>query len=61
MTSSIDPSFEGQFTFYRRKHTILVIQELVEMLTHSSDYALTEEGIHNLEIRIVELHNKLPL
>ena len=43
------------------KNVILAIQELVEILTYSSDYALTEKGIYNLELRILQLHNQLPL
>ena len=43
------------------KNIILAIQELVEMLTHPSDYALTEKGIYNLELYILQLHNQLPL
>ena len=48
---------EQQYVF----NTLKMIQELVEIIMNPSDYALSEIGRRNLEFRIMQMHNQLPL
>ena len=42
-------------------HTIQAIGELVEIILNPSVYGLNETGRRNLEFRIMQMHNQLPL
>ena len=49
--------FDMQYVF----NTIKAIGELVEIILNPSDYGLSKIGERNLELRIMQMHNQLPL
>lgn len=53
----LEKRIEQQYVF----NTIKAIGELVEIILNPSDYGLSKIGERNLEFRIMQMHNQLPL
>ena len=57
----IDIELSRQIEHQYALNTVKMIGELVEIILNPSDYGLSKVGERNLEFRIMQMHNQLPL
>ena len=60
-TEKIDLELAKQIEQQYVLNKIKAIGELVEIILNPSDYGLNKVGERNLEFRIMQMHNQLPL